>query len=229
LLQNQNGLMKSAQWAVFLLVLVASNLATGYVVKKNARPKVDYQRDMAESLAKMNSANGPFIVMIGDSLTQNRHLPASICGIPLINAGIDGSRASTFIPFAEEMTALKLSPALVVIALGINDAVSAYRTDFKASYGLLIDSLPQSPISLATLAPVDPNLPLAKRLNPSTIRSIDATIMEIAASRGAPIIDLGAIAGMETRDGIHPTDRTYHLWIAAVVAGIQRDLKCDAR
>jgi hypothetical protein len=73
--------MKSAQWAVFLLVLVASNLATGYVVKKNARPKVDYQRDMAESLAKMNSANGPFIVMIGDSLTQNRHLPASICGI----------------------------------------------------------------------------------------------------------------------------------------------------
>jgi lysophospholipase L1-like esterase len=219
--------MKSAQWAVFLLVLVASNLATGYVVKKNARPKVDYQRDMAESLAKMNSAN--VIVMIGDSLTQNRHLPASICGIPLINAGIDGSRASTFIPFAEEMTALKLSPALVVIALGINDAVSAYRTDFKASYGLLIDSLPQSPISLATLAPVDPNLPLAKRLNPSTIRSIDATIMEIAASRGAPIIDLGAIAGMETRDGIHPTDRTYHLWIAAVVAGIQRDLKCDAR
>ena len=221
--------MKSTQWAVFLLVLVASNLATGYVVKKNARPKVDQQGDMAESLAKMTSANGPFIVIIGDSLTQNRHLPASVCGIPLVNAGISGSRASTFIPFAEEMTALKLSPALVVIALGINNAVSAYRTDFKTTYGLLLDSLPKSPIALATLAPVDTSLPLAKRLNPSTIRSIDATIMEIAASRGAPIIDLGAIVGLETRDGIHPADSTYHLWIAVIVAGIERALKCDAR
>jgi hypothetical protein len=220
--------MKSTQWAVFLLVLVASNIATGYVVKKNARQKVDHHRDMVEALAKMNSTNGPFIVIIGDSLTQNKHLPASICGMPLINAGIDGSRASTFIPFAEEMTALKLSPALVVIALGINDAVSAYRTDFKSTYRLLIDSLPQSPIALATLAPVDTDLPFAKRLNPSSIRAIDATIMEIAASRQAPVIALGAIVGLETRDGIHPTDSTYHLWTAVIIAGIERALKCDA-
>jgi lysophospholipase L1-like esterase len=220
--------MKLTQWAVFLSVLVASNFATGYVVRKNARPAIDQQSDMAEALAKMNSANSPFIVIIGDSLTRNKYLPASICGIPLINAGTSGSRASTFIPFAEEMTALKLSPALVVIALGINDAVSTYRTDFKSTYRLLIDSLPQSPIALATLAPVDTNLPLAKRLNPSTIRSIDATITEIAASRQAPIIALHAIAGLRTRDGIHPTDSTYHLWIAVIVAGIERALKCDA-
>ena len=221
--------MKRTHWAVFLLVLVASNLATGYVVNKNARPKVDHQRDMAEALAKMNGVNGPFIVIIGDSLTKNKHLPASVCGMPLINAGIDGSRASTFIPFAEEMTALKLSPALVVIALGINDAVSIYRTDFKATYGLLIDSLPRSSIALATLAPVDTNRLPAKMLDPSTIRSIDATIMEIAASRGAPVINLGAIAGLETRDGIHPTASTYYLWVAVIVSGIERALKCGAR
>jgi hypothetical protein len=220
--------MKNTQWAVFLSVLVASNIATGYVVQKNARPKVDHQRDMAEALAQMNSANGPFIVIIGDSLTRNKHLPASVCGIALINAGIDGARASTFIPFAEEMTALKLSPALVVIALGINDAVSTYRTDFKSTYGLLIDSLPQSPLALATLAPVDTDLPFAKRLNPSTVISIDATIMDIAASRQAPIIALDAIVGLGTRDGIHPTDRTYHLWTAVIIAGIERALKCDA-
>jgi lysophospholipase L1-like esterase len=220
--------MKITQWAVFLLVLVASNIATGYVVKKNARPKVDHQRDMAEALAKMNSAKDPFIVIIGDSLTKNRHLPASVCGMPLINAGIDGSRASTFIAFAEEVTAQKLSPALVVIALGINDAVSTYRTGFKATYGLLIDSLPRSPIALATLAPVDTSLPFAKMLDPSAIKSIDATIVEIAASRQAPIIDLGAIVGLRTRDGIHPTDSTYHLWVTVIVAGIERALKCDA-
>jgi lysophospholipase L1-like esterase len=215
--------MKTTRWAIFLLVLVASNITTGYVVKKN----VDHQRDMLEALEKMSRTNGTFIVIIGDSLTQNARLPASVCGTPLINVGIGGSRASTFIPFAEEMTARQLSPALIVIALGINDAVLSYRTDFRATYGLLIDSLPKSPIALTTLAPVDTNFPVAKMLNPSTIKSIDAAIIEIAASRGAPIIDLGAIVGIESRDGIHPTESTYRHWITAIVAGIESALKCD--
>ena len=213
--------MKTTRWAIFLLVLVASNITTGYVVTK----KFDHQRDMVEALARMSRTNGPFIVIIGDSLTQNKHLPSLVCGMPLINAGLDGSRASTFIPFAEEMTARQLSPALIVIALGINDALLAYRTDFRATYGLLIDSLPKSPIALATLAPVDTNI--AKMLNPSTIKSIDTAIIEIAASRRAPIIDLGAIVGIESRDGIHPTESTYHHWITVIVAGIESALKCD--
>jgi lysophospholipase L1-like esterase len=215
--------MKTTRWAIFSLVLVASNIMTGYVVKKN----VDHQRDMVEALAKMSRTNGTFILIIGDSLTQNARLPASVCGTPLINGGIRGSRASTFIPFAEEMTARQLSPALIVIAIGINDALRAYRTDFRATYGLLIDSLPKSPIALATLAPIDTNFPIAKMLNPSTIKSIDAAIIEIAASRGAPIIDLGAIVGIESRDGIHPTESTYHHWITVIVAGIESALKCD--
>jgi hypothetical protein len=92
---------------------------------------------------------------------------------------------------------------------------------------LLIDSLPKSPIALATLAPVDTNFPVAKRLNPSTIKSIDGAIVETAASRGAPVIDLGAIVGIESRDGLHPTESTYHLWITVIVAGIENALKCD--
>jgi hypothetical protein len=92
---------------------------------------------------------------------------------------------------------------------------------------LLIDSLPKSPIALATLAPVDTNFPVAKMLDLSTIKSIDAAIIEIAASRGAPIIDLGAIVGIESRDGIHPTESTYHRWITVIVAGIESALKCD--
>ena len=115
--------MKVTRMAIILAVLVASNILTGYVVKKNAPPKVDPQRDMRNALAKMGDIRGPFVVILGDSLTQNARLPTSVCGMPLINAGVSGSRASTFIPFAEEMTALQLSPALVVVALGLNDAI----------------------------------------------------------------------------------------------------------
>src|SRR5258708_39941479 len=98
--------MKTTRWAIFLLVLVASNITTGYVVKKN----VDQQRDMVEALAKMSRTNGPFIVIIGDSLTQNARLQASVCGIPLINAGIGGRGGSNFLSFWEEMEGAQLLP-----------------------------------------------------------------------------------------------------------------------
>jgi hypothetical protein len=41
-----------AKW-LFLLVLIVSNIATGYVVQRNARPKDDRQRDMVNALARM--------------------------------------------------------------------------------------------------------------------------------------------------------------------------------
>src|SRR5258708_12588743 len=105
--------MKTTRWAIFLLVLVASNITTGYVVKKN----VDHQRDMVEALAKMSRTNGPFIVIIGDSLTQNARLPASVCGIPLINAGIGGRRASPPLPLSHKIYPPPLSPHPLIISL----------------------------------------------------------------------------------------------------------------
>jgi hypothetical protein len=212
-----------AKW-LFLLVLIVSNIATGYVVQRNARPKDDRPRDMVNALARMGSVNGPFVVILGDSITQNARLPETVCGMPLINAGTGGSRASTYIPFAEEMRAQKISPSLVVIALGTNDAISGYGTDFIPAYELLIRSLPASSLAFATPPPVDGSG--AGILNMTTLRSIDLAIKEIAASQKATLIDLGTIVGMETSDGIHPKKTTYPIWIKAVVQGIEAAMKC---
>jgi lysophospholipase L1-like esterase len=215
-----------AKW-LFLLVLIVSNIATGYVVQRNARPKDDRPRDLVNALARMGSVNGPFVVILGDSITQNARLPETVCGMPLINAGTGGSRASTYIPFAEEMRAQKISPSLVVIALGTNDAISGYGTDFIPAYELLIRSLPASSLAFATPPPVDAvDGSGAGILNMTTLRSIDLAIKEIAASQKATLIDLGKIVGMETSDGIHPKKTTYPIWIKAVVQGIEAAMKC---
>jgi hypothetical protein len=169
-----------AKW-LFLLVLIASNVATGLVVQKIARPKDDRQRDMVNALARMGSVNGPFVVILGDSITQNARLPDTVCGMPLINAGTGGSRTSTYIPFAEEMRAHKISPSLVVIALGTNDAISGYGADFIPAYELLIRSLPAGSLAFATPPPVDG--PSAGILNMTALQSIDLAIKEIAASQ----------------------------------------------
>ncbi|SHH62068.1 SGNH/GDSL hydrolase family protein [Bradyrhizobium erythrophlei] len=218
--------MKMSRWSLILFVLIVSNVATGYVVKKNAPPKVDPQRDMLNALTRMSDIRTPFVVILGDSITQNARLPDSICGMPLINAGVGGSRASTFIPFAEEMEARNISPFLVVLALGTNDTVLDYRTNFASAYKLLIDSLPHSPIALATLPPNDRSAPDAIRRNPSALSSVDQAIRDMAATRKAPLIDLGKIVGLKTHDGIHPTAATYPLWNKAIVDGIEGAMSC---
>jgi hypothetical protein len=215
--------MKAGRWVIILLsALIASNVATGYVVKRNAG-SVDNQREMANALTRMGSVNGPFVVILGDSITQNARLPDTVCGMPLINAGTGGSRASTYIPFAEEMRAQKILPSLVVVALGTNDAISGYGTDFIPVYELLIRSLPASSLAFATPPPVGAGI-----LDMTALRSIDLAIKEIAASQKATLIDLGKIIGLETSDGIHPKKTAYPLWIKAIVEGIENAMKCNS-
>jgi lysophospholipase L1-like esterase len=210
---------------MLFLALAVTNVATGYVVKKNARPKVDHQRDMIEALAKMRRVGGPFVVVLGDSITQDARLPDTVCGMAFINAGIGGSRASTFIPFVEEMVAQGSKPALTVIALGVNDAISGYQTDFTSAYRLLIDSLPSTQLILVTPAPVDLSKPAAARLDAATLQFVTAKIMEAASSRNSRLIDLGKIS-LQSEDGVHPDAATYPVWVAAVVDGIESSLNC---
>jgi hypothetical protein len=217
--------MKLRQWVMLLLVVSATNVATGYVVKKNARPKVDPQRDMTEALAKMRRVHEPFVVVLGDSITQDARLPATVCGMPFINAGITGSRVSTFVPFAEEMVAQGIKPALTVIALGVNDTVSGYQTDFASAYRLLVDSLPRTQLIFVTPAPVDLSKPAAARLDAARLQFVTAKIMEAASSGNSSLIDLSKIS-LQSEDGIHPDAATYPVWIAAVADGIESFLKC---
>jgi lysophospholipase L1-like esterase len=211
-----------------ILSLLSSNLATFYVAKKSLRPKVDRQRDMTEALARMgNAANGKYVVLVGDSIVQGARRPGTLCGATIVNAGIAGSRASTLIPLAEEMVAQSSSPALIIAALGINDSIATYRTDFKASFGLLIESLPKVPIAVATLTSVDYRLTYGKIMNADTVRAIDSEIREIAEKKGLLLIDLQRSGTFKTSDGVHLTDEDYRTWNKLITDGIKRGLHCE--
>lgn len=215
-----------ARWMLFLVVLVASNLATGYAVHR-LPPKLAVQPETANVMNAMYKLPGPFIVILGDSITAAAPLPVSVCGLLLINAGKSGSRTSTFIPFAEEMNAYNLSPSLIVITVGVNDAIPAYHSEFNSAYHMLLDRLPRAPIALATLSPADLTMDDAKRLDPATLQIIDRTIRATAVDRNTALIDLSKLT-LETRDGLHPTDASYPIWTSAIVSGIENAMKCKS-
>ena len=202
--------MRAITW--FIPALLVSNLATAYIVKKTS---FNPHRDMTNAMLSMARPGGPFVVIIGDSLTNNAHFPSEICGHQIIKMGIDGAKASTFIQYAEQMSSSNLHPSLVVVALGVNDAIQTGGSDFRESLELLLRNLPQSPLALTTVF--------------QSIVSVDTINDEIrkAANRKGAILVETKTLGISTSDGVHPTHASQPTWENAVVGGIRRGLGCS--
>ena len=203
--------MRAIIW--FIPALLVSNLATAYIVKKNS---INPYRDMNNAMLSMSRPGGPFVVIFGDSLTNNAHFPSQICGYRTINIGIDGANASTFIQFAEQMSFSNLHPSFVVVALGVNDAIQTGGSDFKEALDLLLRNLPRAvPLALTT---VFQNVP--------SIDTINDEIRKAANRKGATIIETENL-GILTSDGVHPTHASQPTWETAIVSGIKRGLGCS--
>jgi hypothetical protein len=197
---------------LFISALLVSNLATAYIVKKSS---INPFRDMNNAMRSMSRADGPFVVIIGDSLTNNTHFPSQICKYRTINMGIAGARASTFIQYAEQMSFSNLHPSLVVVAIGVNDAIQTSGSDFKDSLEMLLRNLPRGPLALTTVFQ-----------NVASVDTINEEIRKAANRRGAILIETESL-GISTSDGIHPTHASQPTWENAIVDGIRRGLGCS--
>ncbi|MET4307898.1 hypothetical protein [Bradyrhizobium sp. RT4b] len=69
--------------------------------------------------ARLDGLDSPIIVF-GDSLVEMAELPKSLCGKPVVNAGIGGSQTSDFMRLVPKLLEHS-KPSAVVIALGAND------------------------------------------------------------------------------------------------------------
>ena len=62
-------------------MLLVSNLANAYFVKKYSFYR-QRDRDMSSTMQSMSRPEGPFLVIMGDSLTNDAHFPSQVCKIP---------------------------------------------------------------------------------------------------------------------------------------------------
>ena len=135
------------------------------------------------------------IVFIGDSITKSAFLPATICGHPVLNAGLGGANARTYLQFARTGFST-LSARLIVVALGTNNSQMAARKaarPFSGSYETLIEFLKPrtAALVLVGIPPLDMAEPLARDyFDKAASDENDRAIKTIATRNSIPFADV---------------------------------------
>jgi lysophospholipase L1-like esterase len=179
------------------------------------------------TLARFDDA----VVVLGDSIVEASILPRSLCGHPIINAGIGGASTASHLGsiLAESLGSKRA--ALVVVSLGTNDAaipnsVEQYSSNYRALLTELAALTPRS--AVAAIPPPEVRLEEAKKVSVAVIDSYNAILPELAKEARAIFIPLPAMPERHTLDGIHLNAAGYEVWDRAILQGIEFEL-CKSR
>lgn len=175
------------------------------------------------------------IVFVGDSITETARLPTSICGHPVVNAGVGGASSSSYLALGKPVLGAINSP-LIVVALGTNDSQIGARnaSSFAGSYTRLIEFLKSraNALVLVGVPPLEMSGALAAGyFDEAAAGRNDAVIEAVAASNAAQFADLRSMMkGTHlTVDGVHLTREGYAEWMAAISAAIATALDCQIK
>jgi len=165
------------------------------------------------------------IIILGDSIAEASTLPRSLCGHPVVNAGLSGaSTASDLGPWLSGALAGKRAAAIVV-ALGTNDALMGRSGQaFAASYTALVAELAKMTPHVVVLGvpPIEARGKVTAAARDEVMVAINgynSLLPELAGKNGAGFVALPAMPEPHTIDGVHLNEAGYLTWDRAVLQG----------
>ena len=167
------------------------------------------------------------IVILGDSIVEASTLPRSLCGHPIVNAGISGASTASHLGSVLRESLGGKRAALVVVSLGTNDAVIPHSIEqYRSNYLTLLTELaaltPRR--AIAAIPPLEAGLENGKKVSVAVIDSYNAILPKLAEEARAIFIPLPAMPERHTLDGIHLNAAGYEVWDKAILSGIQSAL-----
>lgn len=211
-------------WIRSASIVAAAAIAAALVVWGMPRKVIDEHRHARQLMLHFafQRLDDPVIVL-GDSLVEASTLPRSVCGHPVVNAGLNA--ASTASDLGNWLTVALggKRAAMIIVALGTNDAlVGASRQEFSDRYGALLDQLAKLSPRLVALAipPVEARLRMTVELRDQamkTIGELNAALPDLAARHGAAFAPLPDMPTPHTIDGVHLDANGYLVWDKAIM------------
>jgi GDSL-like Lipase/Acylhydrolase family len=171
------------------------------------------------TLARLDDA----IIVLGDSIVEASTLPRSLCGHPIVNAGIGGASTGSELGALLTQALGGKRAVIVVVALGTNDAaipnsVERYEANYRALLAEVAALTPR--VAILAIPPPEAGLSEAGKLSGTTIDSYNAILPELAKEAGANFIALLAMPEHHTIDGIHLNAAGYAVWDKAILQSI---------
>jgi lysophospholipase L1-like esterase len=151
-------------------------------------------------------------------------LPRSLCGHPIVNAGIGGASTESNLGSILKESLGNKRAAAIVVSLGSNDAaipnsVERYRSNYRALLTELSSLTPR--VAVMAIPSPEAGLEEAKKVSPATIDSYNAILPELTEEARALFIPLPAMPERHTLDGIHLNAAGYEIWDRAILRGVE--------
>jgi lysophospholipase L1-like esterase len=164
------------------------------------------------------------VIVLGDSIVEASELPRSLCGHPLLNAGLSGASTASDLGGWLAGALAGRRAASIVVALGTNDALAERsRQAFAANYTALLAQLATMSPAVVVLGvpPIEAqdNVTVAAREVMAAIDGYNSVLPELAQKSGAGFAALPAMPERHTIDGVHLNSAGYMVWDKAVLQG----------
>lgn len=164
------------------------------------------------------------IIVLGDSIVEASTLPRSVCGHPIVNAGIGGASTKSGLGSMISEALNGKQAAVILVSLGSNDAVipssvKTYESDYRA---LLEDLAPLTSRRAILAIPLpEAGFEQSKKLSSSTVKAYNEVLPSLAEETHAIFVPLPAMPDRHTIDGIHLNTEGYKVWDRAVISGLE--------
>jgi lysophospholipase L1-like esterase len=211
-------------WIRSASVVSAACIAAALVVWGMPRKVIDEHRYTRQLMLHFTfeRIDDP-VVVIGDSLVEASTLPRTICGHPLVNAGLNAASTASDLGNWLAVALGGKRAAMIIVALGTNDAlIAASRQEFGDRYGALLDQLSKLAPRLVALAipPVEAKLRMSVEMRDAAMKSIgelNSVLPDLAARHGAAFAALPAMPTPHSIDGVHLDSDGYLVWDKAIM------------
>src|ERR1700761_9151859 len=163
------------------------------------------------------------VIILGDSIVEASTLPRAVCGHPVINAGLNGASTASDLGNWLTIALDGKRAAMIVVALGTNDAlIAASPQEFASRYDTLLGQLAKSSPRLAVLGipAVETRLRMSEAMRNEAMKTIDAlnaVLPDVAARHGAAYTALPDMPTPHTVDGVHLDSNGYAVWDKAIM------------
>ena len=157
------------------------------------------------------------VMVVGDSIVEQQNF-TRLCGRPVFNAGI--TAATTGVVADAIPSVVKAGrPAMIVVAVGINDASHDIATpfaDWRAHYRTLLSRLGDVPLVIVGVQPTEERKLGQRGHDLALVRAQNAALPALAAEVGGRFVaPLPSAVGL-TIDGTHLNAEGDRRWQAAV-------------